>query len=109
MKSSPLIERIIDLAVDEDYGLGDPTTSLTIGPGQTGHAFLIVKEELVFCGGTLIEPILSRYSNDLGVELHAADGAVLSIGDVMASIRGQFAAILSAERVVLNFCSILVE
>ena len=52
---------LLDRALAEDIGLGDVTTAATVRPGSRGRARITVKEEqIVFCGGPLIEPILAR-------------------------------------------------
>ena len=44
------VERLIELALEEDLLLGDVTSEATIDPAATGEGRFLVKEELVLAG-----------------------------------------------------------
>src|SRR5215467_7327397 len=68
---------LLDRALAEDIGLGDVTTAATVQPDARGRARITVKEdEIVFCGGPLIAPIMARCGAQARIGKLAAEGAV---------------------------------
>ena len=66
---------MLDRALAEDVGLGDVTTAATVRPDARGRARITVKEDqIIFCGGPLIEPILARCGAQARIEKLAAKG-----------------------------------
>ncbi len=99
---------MLDRALAEDVGLGDVTTAATVRPDARGRARITVKEDqIVFCGGPLIEPILARCGAQARIEKLAAESAVLHRGDVAAEIEGLLAGLLIGERTALNFLQLM--
>jgi hypothetical protein len=41
---------LIELAVIEDFGKGDPTSDLTVGADELSRANVVTREEIVVCG-----------------------------------------------------------
>ncbi len=99
----PLILKLVDLAVEEDIGTGDITTRLTVDLELRGEGTLRSKEELVVAGLPLIPLIIGKYSAELLFETSLHDGISVSSGATVGKIRGPVRAMLSAERVILNF------
>ena len=97
------IQGLIDIAVEEDFGKGDPTTLITVGAGVATETRIVSREEIVVCGMVLVGDVLSRYDDKLKVEIAIHDGETAKAGDVLGIIRGPLRPMLSAERVVLNF------
>ena len=97
------IQGLIDIAVEEDFGMGDPTTLITVGAGVATETRIVSREEIVVCGMVLVGDVLSRYDDKLKVEIAIHDGKTAKAGDVLGIIRGPLRPMLSAERVVLNF------
>ncbi|AQQ71532.1 putative nicotinate-nucleotide pyrophosphorylase, carboxylating [Limihaloglobus sulfuriphilus] len=97
------ISRLIDLAIEEDYGQGDPTSELTVEPGVKSHTRLVAREPLVVCGMDVVREVLKRYDESLELIVVSQDAASISRGDVIAEIYGPLRQMLSAERVALNF------
>jgi nicotinate-nucleotide pyrophosphorylase (carboxylating) len=98
-------QTLIDLAVKEDMGTGDKTVELAIPQGQRSTATVVARQPGVISGTYLLPAILSRYSPDLKAEIRTMDGAAVKAGQPVATISGPTRALLSAERVVLNFLS----
>lgn len=82
--------------------LGDVTTAL-MPDGARGQARLVAREPMVLCGLGLIGLTLASYSEDCRFEASREDGDLLQTGDVIGTLSGDSAAMLQAERVVLNF------
>ena len=99
----PKVELLIDLAVDEDFGGGDPTTVLTIPEDAIAKASLVSREEIVVCGMGVAKIVLARYDSRLKLRVIKKDGERANVADKLAVIEGPLRGILSAERVVLNF------
>ena len=94
---------LIDLAVNEDYGCGDPTSKITIAQDAATKASIVTREEIVICGMEVVKEILKRYDKKLKLRVLINDGQRASVADKLATIEGPLRSMLSAERVVLNF------
>jgi nicotinate-nucleotide pyrophosphorylase (carboxylating) len=97
------VQWLIDMAVEEDFGKGDPTSSVTVGADETVSADLISREEIVVSGMPVIEAVLKKYDPKLKLKIFKPDGQRANVADKLATIQGPLQAMLSAERVVLNF------
>lgn len=94
---------LIDLAVREDFGNGDPTSEITVGENDRAKGYLVTREEIVVSGMELAAEILTRYDERLKLKILIPDGHRASVADRLAVIEGPLRSMLSAERVVLNF------
>jgi len=104
----PGVAEQIERALAEDVGLGDVTTAATVRPDARGRARIIVKEEeIVFCGGPLIAPVLARCGAQARIRKLAGEGAVLRRGELAAEIEGLLAGLLIGERTALNFLQLM--
>ena len=101
--SSPLIDRLIDLALEEDLGPGDVTTQALIPPDLQGEAHLRAKETLVVAGLPVAARVFQKVDAALLFEALVQEGQEVSPGAVLARVMGPAAGILSGERVALNF------
>ena len=97
------IEPLIDIAVFEDFGKGDPTSEITVGADETAKGHLISREEIVVSGMDLVPMILKKYDPRLDYKALVPDGYRASVADRLGVIKGPLRSMLSAERVVLNF------
>jgi nicotinate-nucleotide pyrophosphorylase (carboxylating) len=95
------VERLVELAIEEDLLLGDVTSEATIDPAATGEGRFLAKEELVLAGTAVACRVFER----LGAECRfdRPDGARAARGDVVGAARGPVRALLGAERTALNF------
>ncbi len=99
---SPLIDRLLDLALEEDIGPGDLTTQALIPPDLQGEAHLRAKQALVVAGLPVAEMVFRRLDALMDFEAEVAEGQEVSAGTVLARITGSVAAILTGERIALN-------
>ncbi|MHB0946432.1 MAG: carboxylating nicotinate-nucleotide diphosphorylase [Sedimentisphaerales bacterium] len=97
------VSRLIDIAVEEDYGSGDPTSELTIPANAKGKAYVITREEIIVSGMAVVKETLKRYDRRLKLKVFKRDGQRANVADRLAVIEGPIRSMLSAERVVLNF------
>jgi nicotinate-nucleotide pyrophosphorylase (carboxylating) len=96
---------LIQMAVQEDFGQGDPTSEITFAPDETGKASLVTREEIVVCGMELIREVLKCYDEDLKLRILIEDGCRANVANRLGFFEGPFQR-CSAERVALNFSSI---
>ena len=97
------ISDLIDAALAEDLGMGDPTTDTLIAPTLTASAELVSRERGVLAGIDIASTVFTRVDPSLTVATLAADGAGIAPGDKMLSVSGSVASILKAERTAVNF------
>ncbi len=98
---------LVQLALREDLGdRGDVTTGAVFA-GEISRAVLLSKDSGVLAGAELFRAVFGELDNELTVTFHFADGDRLAPGDVVASLSGRVASILTGERVAINFLSFL--
>ena len=97
------IKRVVKLALDEDVGTGDVTSLATIPETAQAKATMVAREPLVVAGLRVAETAFKEVSIQSVVRLVAKDGDRLKKGDVLLEISGPARALLTAERVALNF------
>ena len=103
MTITPRTDHLIDLALDEDAGLGDVTSRAIFPANHTSRAFIEAKQDLVVCGLAVAARVFARVDPALKVTLAARDGDRVKKGGVVLRIVGPTAALLTAERTALNF------
>jgi nicotinate-nucleotide pyrophosphorylase (carboxylating) len=100
---TPAVQRLLDLALEEDVGRGDATTSSVIEETQEAEAEIIARERAVVCGLGVVEAVFTRFDWRTRVRTKVSDGDPAQPGTVVASVRGPAAALLAGERTALNF------
>lgn len=101
--AADVLERLARDALAEDLGSGDITTDLLVPETARARATLVARAGGVACGLGLARAVFLSMDPDLVVEAAAADGDTVSAGDPLLTVHGGARAILSAERVALNF------
>lgn len=94
---------LIKMAIEEDLGRGDVTSELFFTENRNETAHIVSREEIVVCGMNVVGEILSSYDPALKVKVNCADGERAHVGAKIGTITGPLCAMLTAERVVLNF------
>ena len=97
------IHKIIQRALDEDIKDGDVTTLCTIPPDALLEGKFIAKEAGVIAGLEVVERTFVLLDPQVQFLPHVADGDKVQSKQIIASIKGPVRAILSGERVALNF------
>ena len=102
---SPLvIEEAIFRALDEDLGrAGDVTSIATVPLGTRGKAVVVARQAGTIAGLPLVEAAFRKLDPAIEIKGHARDGAAVAAKTALMTISGDARAILSAERVALNF------
>jgi nicotinate-nucleotide pyrophosphorylase (carboxylating) len=99
----PRVDQLIELALEEDAGLGDVTSRAIFGPDHRSRAVIESGQEMVICGLEVAARVFARVDARLRVRLRAADGDRLKPGQVVLRVSGPTVSILTAERTALNF------
>ena len=97
------LERIVLAALAEDVGQGDVTTEGTVPADAIGSAELLVKEPGVVCGLRAAEATFRALDPDIEFEPRVLEGGAVERATVLALVSGSERAILTGERVALNF------
>jgi nicotinate-nucleotide pyrophosphorylase (carboxylating) len=97
------LERIVLAALAEDVGQGDVTTDATVPADAVGTAELFVKEPGVVCGLRAAEVAFRALDSDVEFDALVAEGAIVDGPTAVAVVTGSERAILTGERVALNF------
>ena len=97
------VRTLIEMAVEEDFGGGDPTSEITIGDDVVAKANIVTREEIVVCGMDIVREVLKRYDKRLKLRVLIKDGSRANVANRLGVIEGPLRSVLSAERVVLNF------
>ncbi|MEM9355994.1 MAG: carboxylating nicotinate-nucleotide diphosphorylase [Pseudomonadota bacterium] len=99
-----LIQTTVANALSEDLGLaGDITTNSVIAPHWTATASINSRENGIVSGLVVACEAFRQLDPDIELDVTAADGDQVSPGDTVMAIAGNARAILSAERIALNF------
>jgi nicotinate-nucleotide pyrophosphorylase (carboxylating) len=100
---TPRTDQLIDLAIEEDAGLGDVTSRAIFPEKHRSRAFISAGHDLVICGLEVAARVFLRVDPKLQVTLTARDGEQIQSGKKVLTITGPTAALLTAERTALNF------
>lgn len=99
----PRTDHLIDLALDEDAGLGDVTSRAIFPARHASRAFIAAGHDLVVCGLGVAARVFARVDPALRFKPVASDGDRVRRGAQVCRIDGPTASLLAAERTALNF------
>lgn len=102
MNREQLIDQIITLAFEEDVATGDITTNALIPENSRAVATLTMKANGIVSGLEIAGKVFSRLDKDIICTPYVKEGEKVSQGDVILKVEGNFRALLTAERTVLN-------
>lgn len=94
---------LIRQALREDVGDGDATTLATVPADLTASALMVAREPLVVSGLILAQMTFREISPKCVCHEPAADGTRAPAGTTLLQIEGPARALLTGERVALNF------
>lgn len=93
----------VRLALAEDIGAGDATTLATVPEDQTCRVIMRAREPLTVAGIALAEATFRELSPQIHINGVLTDGQTAKANDRLLNLTGATRAILTAERVALNF------
>lgn len=97
------IDRVVSAALEEDAPWGDLTSQYLIPDTATATADLVAREAGIFSGGEVFAAAFRLTDPRVTVDIRVADGTAFAPGNVVASVSGPARAVLTAERIGLNF------
>jgi nicotinate-nucleotide pyrophosphorylase (carboxylating) len=99
-----LVEAQVRAALEEDLGrAGDITSQLTIPPDRTGTARFAARKPGRIAGLICAEAAFRLIDSTTIFQVTKPDGSQVQAGDTLATVSGPARAMLTAERVALNF------
>jgi nicotinate-nucleotide pyrophosphorylase (carboxylating) len=96
-------DTLIDLALEEDAGLGDLTSRALFPAGHRSRAVIRAGQDLVVCGLEVAVRVFARADPALRATPMAADGEAVRKGGAVLAVAGPSIPLLAAERTALNF------
>ncbi len=97
------LDPLIDLAFEEDIGIGDITTEATVPPTQEGIGTLLAKSDGIVAGLPVAERVFAKLDETLSFRALVTDGDAVKVGTPIAEVQGSAKTILIGERTALNF------
>jgi nicotinate-nucleotide pyrophosphorylase (carboxylating) len=94
---------LIERALEEDGAYTDVTTLSTVPADQWSEARIVTRKPGVIAGLAEAVETFRLLDGRVEAELLVQDGATVQAGEYLANLRGPSRALLSAERVALNF------
>ncbi len=97
------LEPLVRAAIAEDVGAGDVTTLAIIPPDRAASARLVAREPLVVAGLDIARLAFLHLDPAVQFQPSCADGDQAAAAQALARIDGPARALLTGERVALNF------
>ena len=97
------IDILFNLAYSEDIGEGDISTNSLVPPDESKTALLVAKEDGIIAGLPVAEIVFRKFDQNLKWETLTPDGCWVKKDDIIAKFSGNYRALLSGERIALNF------
>ena len=99
-----VIEPMVRRALDEDFGnSGDLTANLLVPASAKGKLMMRSREVGVIAGMQAAQMTYAMVDPRVKFTIKKGDGSKVKKGDIIATVEGPTRALLSAERVALNF------
>jgi nicotinate-nucleotide pyrophosphorylase (carboxylating) len=98
-----MVDAIVRRALEEDVGTGDITTLLTVPEGTQAVGEFIATQNGVLAGMPVAARVFYQIDGSVQLEPYTDEGQRFDAGAVLAVVRGDARAILTGERVALNF------
>ena len=113
MQYENLINKLLDLGIEEDINTGDITTESIIPATMNGVATMTAKQDGVISGLDIVKMVYDRFQSDVVFTPYFKDGDVVKRGDVILKIEATYPTLLRGERLSLNIfqrmCGIATE
>lgn len=96
------IDRLIKLALEEDFAYNDITSDNLIEKGSRATAQFIAKDKGVLCGIDIALRVFTLLDSGVEIEKYINDGEKLIRGSIIAKVSGPTLTLLRGERTALN-------
>ena len=95
-----LIDRLIDLAIEEDISTGDISTNAIVPVNSIATAEMKAKQPGVVSGIGIIKKVYEKFGNIISWEPLAKDGDKVEKGDIILRITASYRCLLCGERLL---------
>jgi len=102
MKLDTLIDKLIDLSIEEDISTGDVTTNSIIPKDTRATATMTMKADGVISGLSIVKRVFDRFDKNIIWEPQVKDGDKVKKGDIILKIESNYSCLLLGERLALN-------
>ena len=113
MQYENLINKLIDLGIEEDINTGDITTESIIPESTNATATMTAKQDGVISGLEIVKMVYERFQEDVIFTPYFNDGDSVKKGDVILKVEATYPTLLRGERLSLNIfqrmCGIATE
>ncbi len=96
-------KKLLKIAIKEDIATGDITTNNLIPEESRSNAYMIAKADGVIAGIEVAEMVFRRLDKNLEWNPNVTDGDHVKEGDIIVRFRASYRALLTGERIALNF------
>lgn len=108
-----LINKLLDLGIEEDINTGDVTTESIIPASTKAVATMTAKQDGIISGLDIVRMVYDRFQSDVVFTPYFKDGDAVKKGDVILRIEASYPTLLRGERLSLNIfqrmCGIATE
>ena len=113
MQYENLINKLLDLGIEEDINTGDITTESIIPESMHATATMTAKQDGVISGLEIVKMVYDRFQDDVVFTPYYKDGDSVKKGDVLLKVEATYPTLLMGERLSLNIfqrmCGIATE
>ena len=113
MQYENLINKLIDLGIEEDINTGDITTESIIPESMNAVATMTAKQDGVISGLEIVKMVYERFQKDTVFTPYFKNGDSVKKGDVILKVEATYPTLLRGERLSLNIfqrmCGIATE
>ena len=113
MQYENLINKLIDLGIEEDINTGDITTESIIPESMNAVATMTAKQDGVVSGLEIVKMVYERFQADTVFTPYFQNGDSVKKGDVILKVEATYPTLLRGERLSLNIfqrmCGIATE
>ena len=97
------VDHLIKEALQEDISSEDVTTNAVMKEAVTGEVQLICKQDGVIAGLDVFRRVFEILDENVKIDFYCKDGDEVKKGELMGVVTGDIRALLSGERVALNY------
>ena len=97
------VDHLIKEALQEDISSEDVTTNAVMKEAVTGEVQLICKQDGVIAGLDVFRRVFEILDENVKTDFYCKDGDEVKKGELMGVVTGDIRALLSGERVALNY------
>jgi len=102
MIAPPLLDAIVDRALEEDLAGGDLTSEACVDADTQAEAVAVARKAVVSAGAEVFRKVFVRVDPRCEVEILVQDGKTAAAGTALWRVRGPARALLAGERTALN-------